>query len=159
MKLIFAPPNNPWKVWVARLLIAIVLFWNLQAAVQFMFNSATFAPSFQLEGVPGRTAVAGYGILFLMWQVPYFFALFHPVKFKISLWSALIMQVIGVVAESILLTTIPTDYPLLRSSILRFIIFDGAGVLILLIALIVIRGQIFPNSTNPPAGQKGDQRV
>ena len=91
--------------------------------------------SFQVEGIPGQTAVIGFGILFLMWQVPYVFALLHPVKHKTSLWQALIMQTIGVIAESILLTTIPPDYLLLRSSILRFIIFDGAGVLILIGAL------------------------
>ncbi|MFU8826619.1 MAG: hypothetical protein ACNA70_03925 [Brevefilum sp.] len=145
MRLLFSRQSNPLSVWVARLLIAIVLFWNLQAAVQFMFNPAAFAPAFQLQGVPGRAAVAGYGILFLMWQVPYVFALLHPVRFKVSLWSALIMQTIGVIGESILLTTIPAEYPLLRSSIVRFIIFDGAGVPILLTALWVIRHQTNPS--------------
>ena len=141
MHTLFSRQANPRSVWVARLLLAIVLFWNLQAAVQFMFNPTAFAPSFQLEGIPGRAAVAGYGILFLMWQVPYVFALLHPVRFRISLWSALIMQTIGVIAESILLSTIPAEYQLLRNSIIRFIIFDGAGVLILLGALWVIRCQ------------------
>jgi hypothetical protein len=135
MRTLFARHNNPRQAWAARLLIAIVLFWNLQAAFQFMLRPEAFAPAFQLEGVPGRAAVAGYGILFLMWQVPYVFALLHPVKFKVSLWSAFIMQSIGVVAESILLTTIPGEYQLLRASILRFIIFDGVGVPILLSAL------------------------
>ena len=135
MRNLFARYNNPWQTWMARLLIAIVLLWNLQAAFQFMLRPEAFAPAFQLEGVPGRAAVAGYGILFLMWQVPYVFALLHPVRFKISLWSALIMQTIGAVAESILLTSIPGEYQLLRASTLRFIIFDGAGVLLLLGAL------------------------
>lgn len=141
MRTLFSRQSNPLPVWVARLLIAIVLFWNLQAAVLFMFNPAAFTPAFQLQGVPGRTAVAGYGILFLMWQVPYIFALLHPVRFQVSLWQALIMQIIGVIGESILLTTIPPEYPLLRGSIVRFIIFDGAGVPILLAALWAIRYQ------------------
>lgn len=147
MRSLFTHQTNPRSVWVARLLIAIVLFWNLQAAVQFIFNPAAFAPSFQLEGLPGRAAVAGFGILFLMWQVPYGFALLHPARFRISLWSALIMQTIGVVAESILLSTIPSEYAFLQASILRFIIFDGTGVLILLCALWLVRHQksvLFP---------------
>ncbi|MBW6466867.1 MAG: hypothetical protein K0B06_10210 [Brevefilum sp.] len=143
MRLWFARHYNPWQVWVARLLIAVPLFWNLQAALQFMLRPQVFVPAFQLEGVPGRAAIAGYGILFLMWQVPYVFALLHPVRFKISLWQALIMQAIGVVAESILLSTIPLDYSLLRGSILRFIIFDGAGVLLLVAAILLIRQQTF----------------
>jgi hypothetical protein len=135
--------NNPWQVWVARMLIAVPLFWNLQAALLFMLHPQVYVPAFQLEGVPGRAAIVGYGILFLMWQVPYIFALLHPVRFKISLWQALIMQTIGVVAESILLSTIPLEYALLRGSILRFIIFDGAGVLLLIIAILLVRLQIF----------------
>ncbi|HOM66518.1 MAG TPA: hypothetical protein PLA02_00935 [Brevefilum fermentans] len=139
MHQLFSRQNNPRSVWAARVLIAIVLFWNLQAAVHFMLKPAVYAPSFQLQGVPGQVAIAGYGILFLMWQVPYVFAVLHPGIFKISLWSALIMQVIGVIAESLLLSTIPGDYTLLRGSITRFIIFDGAGVPILLGALVLVR--------------------
>jgi hypothetical protein len=139
----FSRVNNPWQVWAARLLIAVVLFWNLQAAILFMLSPETFVSAFQLEGVPGRTAVAGYGILFLMWQVPYVFALLHPVRFKISLWQALIMQVIGAVAESLLLLTIPWEYQLLRGSILRFMLFDAAGVLLLLGAILLVRQQNF----------------
>ena len=138
----FSQHNNPWQVWVSRLLIAVPLFWNLQAAFQFMLQPHLFIFSFQLEGVPGRAAIAGYGILFLMWQVPYLFALLHPVRFKISLWQALIMQTIGVVAESVLLSTIPLEYALLRGSIRRFIIFDGAGVLLLAVATLLVRLQL-----------------
>lgn len=147
---LFVRKDNPARVWVARLLIAIVLFWNLQAAILFMLKPAAFAPAFQLEGIPGRAAVAGFGILFLMWQVPYAFALLHPVRFKISVWTALIMQAIGVVGESLLLFTIPTEYQPLRGSIIRFVLFDGAGVLSLLAALILVR-----RHNDVPAGSTG----
>jgi glucan phosphoethanolaminetransferase (alkaline phosphatase superfamily) len=149
MQTLFSPQANSRPAWIARLLIVIVLFWNLQAAVQFMLNPAAFAPSFQLEGVAGRAAVAGFGILFLMWQVPYIFALLHPVRFHISLWSAVIMQTIGVIGESILLTTIPDEYVLLRGSIIRFIVFDGTGVLLLLGALWWVRHE--QHHPPPPA--------
>jgi uncharacterized membrane protein len=49
------------------------------------------------------------------------------------------MQGIGTTAELILLSSIPTDYGLLRTSILRFALFDGAGVLLLVIALVLSR--------------------
>ncbi|MFA7406668.1 MAG: hypothetical protein WCY93_02370 [Anaerolineaceae bacterium] len=147
MHQLFSRQNNPRSVWAARFLIAIVLFWNLQAALNFMLEPAVYAPSFQLQGLPGQAAVAGYGILFLMWQVPYVFAVLHPGIFKISLLSALIMQVIGVIAESLLLSTISRDYTLLRGSITRFIIFDGAGVLILLGALLLVLREKCRSST------------
>ncbi len=126
-----------WKVWGARVLVAVVLFWNLQATVQFMLKPQLFTASFQVEGVPGQAAVTGFGILFLMWQVPYGFALVHPLRFKTSLWQALIMQTIGVIGESLLLFSIPLAFQPLRSSIVRFIIFDGAGVLLLACALLI----------------------
>lgn len=141
MSTLLSRTNNPWQVWAARLFILVVLFLNLQAAFLFMLTPDAFVHAFQLEGVPGRAAIAGYGILFLMWQVPYVFALLHPVKFRISLWQALIMQGIGTLGESILLSTIPGEYRLLRSSIQRFILFDATGVLLLLGAVLLVRYQ------------------
>jgi hypothetical protein len=133
---------SPGAIWIARSLIALVLFWNLLAAFQFMLHPQHYVPSFQVEGVPGQTAIIGVGILFVMWQVPYAFALYHPIKFRISLWQALIMQTIGVLGESILLTTIPSEYQTLRGSILRFILFDAAGLLLLIGALLLAQHQI-----------------
>lgn len=131
--------RHHWREWAARILIAGVLFWNLQAAVYFMFHPTDLLVPFQLEGIPGRSAIIGYGILFLMWCVPYVFALVHPVKWRTSLWEALIMQGIGTTAELILRSSIPTDYVLLRASITRFALFDGAGVLLLMAALFLTR--------------------
>lgn len=133
--------GNCWQIWVARSLIGIVLFWNLLAAFQFIINPQRYIESFQVEGIPGQTAIIGFGILFLMWQVPYIFAFIHPIRFKNSLWQALIMQTIGVLGESVLLTTIPGSYHILRDSILRFILFDGAGFLILIFALLIVHHQ------------------
>lgn len=126
------------NIWIPRVLIGIVLFWNLQAAVYFVLKPELFVSSFELVGVPGSAAVVGIGILFLMWQVPYIFALVHPVKFRVSLLEAIAMQAIGLVAESWLRSTISVDFALLRSSILRFIIFDGTGLLVLIIAFLLV---------------------
>ncbi len=141
MNTLFGRQYNPWQVWVSRLLIAIVLFWNLQAAFYFMLSPQNYVASFQLEGVPGKAAIMGIGILFLMWQVPYILALLHPVRFRVSLLEAVIMQSIGFVAETGLLFSIPMEYQQLRSSILRFIIFDGAGLLLLIGARVIISRQ------------------
>lgn len=93
---------------------------------------------FELSGVPGKAAVMGVGILFLMWQVPYFFALADPFEHKISLISAVIMQTIGVVGESVLNSFIPYQHAVLRSSINRFIIFDAAGLALLVAAWLIV---------------------
>lgn len=127
--------KDHWLVWISRMLILIVLAWNLEAAISFLVSPAPYLAAFELTGLPGEIAVAGIGVLFLMWQVPYVLALVNPQKFKVSLIEALVMQTIGLVGESILLTRITTEHAMLRSSITRFILFDGIGVLLLGVAL------------------------
>ena len=49
------------------------------------------------------------------------------------------MQAIGLLGESLLLSRISPDYPSLRVSITRFVIFDAAGLVLLLAALLLVR--------------------
>jgi len=126
--------QKDYSLWLARGLIAIVTAWNLQAALVFILQPERFAPGFELTGVPGAAAVRGTGILFVMWNVPYLVALWHPRKYRLVLGIALAMQSIGLVGESLLLVTLPDGYILLRGAILRFITFDGGGLLLLIAA-------------------------
>jgi hypothetical protein len=127
------------RLWVARFLIALVAAWNLQAALVFILWPERFAPGFELSGVPGTAAVRGTGILFLMWNVPYLVALWHPLKYRLALGLALAMQFIGLVGESLILVTLPQGHTLLRASIIRFINFDGSGFLLLASAFWLVK--------------------
>ena len=131
----------PMRVWIARLLIGVVTAWNLQAAFIFIFSPDRFAPSYELSGVAGEAAVRGIGVLFLMWNVPYLFALQNPVRYQLALCFALLMQFTGLVGESYILSTLSAENAILKSSISRFIIFDGAGLLLLVLAFLLIRKQ------------------
>lgn len=126
---------------LASVLISIVFILNIQAGIVFYLNPEKFTSAYQLIGIPGEISIAGVGLLFIMWNVPYAFALVNPIKFQISLLQAILMQTIGVIGESLLLTRFSSqDFPLLSKSILRFIYFDSAGLFLLLIAgWIVIR--------------------
>ncbi len=123
------------RIWIARLLVLVVLMINLQAALLFIMMPDRFVGAFELSGIPGRAAVQGVGILFLMWQVPYVFAVVNPYKNRRSLVEANLMQLIGLVGETVLLFSIPAGYPILSSSIRRFIFFDAGGLILLLLAL------------------------
>jgi len=116
---------------LARLLIGLVAVWNLQAALVFIAWPHLYAPGFMLTGVPGEAAVRGVGVLFVMWNLPYLLALWHPQQYRLALQLALAMQVLGVLGESLIYFTFPADYPILRASILRFTAFDAAGVILL----------------------------
>ena len=119
---------------VARFLVGIVLFINLQCAFVFIINPEEFAPMYELIGIPGKAAIQGFGVLFIMWNIPYMVALINPIKFHISHYEAIMMQTIGLIGESLIYYNLPTNTILLRTSILRFIIFDGAGLVALAIA-------------------------
>lgn len=121
-----------------RLLIFLVLAMNLQCALAYIFDPLPYVAPFELSGEPGRVAVVGIGILFVMWQVPYVFALAQPLRNRRSLLEATLMQGIGLFGEALLLRSIPLAYNVLRSSILRFIIFDAIGLLLLLVALATV---------------------
>ena len=124
---------------LARILIGSVTFFNLQCAFAFLVSPASYAPAFEVSGLPGASLVSALGILFLMWNVPYLFALAHPVRQRTSLIQAVIMQAIGLIGESILYFNTPAVHALLRQTALRFILFDGVGLVLLTGALWLTR--------------------
>jgi uncharacterized membrane protein YesL len=127
------------RVWIARALIGLVTFFNLQAAFLFLFSPQAYAPGFELSGAAGTAMVQGMGLLFVMWNVPYVFALLDPIRNRRSHLEAVIMQAVGVVGETALLWALPGAHPLIHASVLRFIVFDGSGLLLLLVAWLVTR--------------------
>ena len=127
------------RLWLVRGLIALVTAWNLQAALIFILWPERFAPGFELVSVPGAAAVRGTGILFVMWNVPHLVALWHPWKYRLALGMALVMQLIGLLGESLMWVTLPQGHALLRASILRFITFDASGLLLLGVAFWLVR--------------------
>ena len=120
--------------WIARLLIGSVLFVNVQCAILFVTIPADFAPGFELSGPVGEAILRGLGVLFLMWNVPYAVAAYDPLKHRRSLYEAIAMQAIGFFGESWILWQTPPGHPALTASVIRFIIFDGVGLLVLCLA-------------------------
>lgn len=129
-------PSN-LRLWIGRCLILVVFFWNVQAAFLFLIRPQDYAPGFELSGVPGQSILQGIGLLFLMWNVPYFVALLHPVRHRVSLIEAVLMQAIGVIGESLLRAVLPSGHALIASSVARFIWFDGGGLVLLILAWII----------------------
>ena len=91
-------------------------------------------PDLSLSGVPGNAVIQGMGLLFLMWNVPYIVAILDPDRHFVSLVESVVMQAIGVFGETIILLTLAGNHPLIEATAWRFIIFDGGGLVLLLIA-------------------------
>jgi hypothetical protein len=140
------------KVWIARLLIGMVLLWNIQCAAAFLISPGAYAGGFELSGASGQGMIRGMGILFVMWNVPYAVAFLDPLRRRISLIEAVIMQLVGFVGEILLLVTFPEGHPVVRASLARFIAFDGAGLLALFAALLLSR-PVTSNVVEPRVGR------
>lgn len=141
--------RNGMRLWLARALIFVVFFFNVDCAVEFLVSPGLYAPGFELTGAPGEGMIRGMGVLFLMWNVPYAVALWHPVRQRVSLWQAVMMQFIGLVGETLLLLTLEPGHAVLRGSVERFIRFDGFGLVCLLLAVFLTRGM----QSNPVGGE------
>jgi len=119
-------------------MVLTVFILNVQCALQFIFLPYNFMWAYELDGVSGRVALQGIGVAFLMWNVTYPIVIFNPAKYMMVYGIVLIQQLVGFVGESYLLTTIPLEHYILRESIIRFIVFDGAGFVMMVIPFIAL---------------------
>lgn len=122
----------------ARIALAAVFVVNMQCAVQFVLWPDAFAPAYELAGFEGRIAMQGLGVAFLMWNATYPLAIANPVKHRALFGVVLAQQAIGLIGESAILASIPAGHELLASSILRFVAFDGAGLIAMALAFVAL---------------------
>jgi hypothetical protein len=54
------------RQWLARALVGLVFFTNLECAVLFLWKPEAYAPSFDLAGPAGIAWIRGLGLLFLI---------------------------------------------------------------------------------------------
>lgn len=115
-------------VWVVHVAFAVVFIVNMQCALVFVFDPASYAPAYQLSGPEGNAAVAGIGVAFLMWNCTYPLFIWQPARFRVLGWIILVQQLIGLLGESIIYASLPVGYELLKAGIMGFIAFDGFGL-------------------------------
>ena len=116
---------------IARLMIGLVLFFNVQCGLVFLVFPQNFAGNFELNGLPGQAMVQTLGLLFIMWNVPYAAALIQPIRNRNSHLQAILMQAIGLAGEIWMLLGLTAGHDTLRITALRFIWFDSFGLLAL----------------------------
>jgi len=116
-------------LWLARLIVGAVFLMNVSCALAFILQPDKYSPGFEVAGVPGRIYVQGLGILFLMWNATYPLVIFNPIRYRALFVVVLIQQAIGFIGETWLWLTLPPGHSPLRSTGLRFMIFDGIGLI------------------------------
>ena len=128
--------------WFARVMVLVVFCWNVLCALQFIIAPASFASGYGLEPTPENCAlVSGIGVAFLMWNVTYPAVIFDPMRFKTLYIVVLIQQLVGLAGEYFIwmrLSGAGLAEGAMADGIMRFVIFDGVGLAMMLVGLIVL---------------------
>lgn len=127
------------RIWAARVLVAAVFAVNVQCAVQFIVWPGAFAGAYQVEGAAAEAVVRSVGICFLMWNATYPPVIVWPDRFRVLFGVVIAQQVIGLAGEGLLAAGLPPELGVLFGSIMRFVAFDAAGLVLLLIAFLLAR--------------------
>ena len=122
---------------VTRLLVLLVFASNMYCAAMFFLNPGDFTAAYQLTGEGAQTVIAGMGVAFAMWNATYIPLIVFPYKFTLLFWVVLAQQIIGLAGETYLYMGLGPEQAILASSIMRFIIFDAVGLVLLIIASIL----------------------
>lgn len=136
------------SVWAVRIAFAVVFFLNVQCAVQFILWPGSFTGSYELSGVAGEAAVRGLGIAFLMWNCTYPAVIIRPERFKALGVVVLVQQAIGLVGETLLSASLPGGHAILQGGISRFALFDGLGLVLMLVTFIWMMVALRQSSTS-----------
>ena len=126
-------------------MLAVFLI-NVQCAIFLFFFPEQYTGAYELGGIPGKAAVQGLGVAFLMWNATYPLVIIEPEKHRTLYAVVLAQQTIGLIGESIILSSLPEGYAILSASILRFIQFDAGGLVIMAIGFFAL--QYFSRKAN-----------
>ncbi len=120
-------------LWLARLALGVVFFFNVSCALTFVVRPGAYVHAFEVSGAPGETLVRGVGVLFLMWNVTYPLAIWHPWRYRWLFLIVIVQQAVGLAGETWMLLTLPPGHTSLATTGLRFILFDGGGLAAMLV--------------------------
>lgn len=132
-------PRKTTYVWIARALVALVFVLNVQCALQFILWPGAYTGAYQVEGASAEVMVRTVGICFLMWNATYPPVIVRPERFRVLFGVVIAQQTIGLIGENLLLASLQPGLEVLASSIVRFIVFDAAGLVLLAVAFFLSR--------------------
>ena len=129
------------RIWVARVLVALVFVINVQCALQFILWPGAYTGAYQVEGASAEVMVRTVGICFLMWNATYPPAIARPDRYRVLFGVVIAQQTIGLIGESLLLASLQPGLEVLAGSIMRFVAFDAAGLVLLVAAFFLTRNR------------------
>jgi len=127
------------RVWIARLSVFAVFAVNMYCIICFIFFPDNFIKAYELSGEAGRVAIQGIGVAFLMWNVTYPLVIIRPDTYRVLFLIVLIQQVVGLIGEIFILLSLPAGHDVLTINLMRFIIFDAGGLVLLALGFFISR--------------------
>ncbi|MBP7692920.1 MAG: hypothetical protein KA764_13440 [Anaerolineales bacterium] len=124
-------PRRQIAVAGARLAVGLVGAVNVACALAFLFQPERYTAAFEVAGRPGQVMVQALGLAFLMWNATYPPVLWNPERQRALLSVIVAQQALGLAGETWLWWQLPPAHTALAATGLRFILFDGAGLLLL----------------------------
>lgn len=124
---------------MARAMVGAVFVANLSAAIPYLVTPAAYTGAFELSGPPGMALVRGLAVLFLMWNATFLPVILDPVRQRTLFGVIVAQQVIGLVGEIWIVASLPSGHAALAATGLNFIVFDGAGLALLILAFALTR--------------------
>lgn len=134
--------------WLARFAVGLVFVVNVNCALAYLLHPDRFVAGYEISGVPGQVIVQGFGILFLMWNATYPPVIFQPWTYRTFFWVILIQQAIGLIGETWLRLELPAGHTALAATGLRFILFDGFGLILMGLAFGLLRWVYRPKTSS-----------
>lgn len=127
-----------FSIHFARVSVAAVFVMNVACALEFILRPGLYVGGFELSGEAGRVFVQSFGILFLMWNAAYPPVIWRPEKQRTLFAVILVQQLIGFAGESWLFFSLDASHAALRTTGLRFMIFDSAGLVLMGAAFLIL---------------------
>ena len=118
-------------IWACRAAFALVFAVNVHCALSFAVDPASYTGGFELTGVAGEAATRGIGVAFLMWNCTYPLVIWRPARHRALAGVVLAQQVVGLAGETAILAGLPADHAALAGGIMRFVAFDGFGLIVM----------------------------
>ncbi|MBC7263213.1 MAG: hypothetical protein H5T64_02515 [Chloroflexi bacterium] len=125
------------RLWAIRLTLMPTLAVNLLSGLSWALAPEAVMPGFEVEGIGGRVLVQAFGISLALSTMPYVAAWSNPYRHLLSFVYVLLFQLLGTLAEIVVITTLPPGHEVLRTTGKLFITVDGAGFLLLLVGFVL----------------------
>ena len=133
--------KSPTRIWIARMLVALVFAINVQCALQFILWPGAYTAAYQVEGASAEVMVRTVGICFLMWNATYPPVIVRPDRYRVLFGVVIAQQTIGLIGEGLLLASLQPGLEVLAGSIMRFVAFDAGGLVLLVAAFFLTRNR------------------